>query len=143
MQLDELMAHVQMDRNKQINNKRNESLAFSIFNTVDVVQEQSTTGVNGQFLHSQLLIDCLIRMKSTPTDKNELVSLCKIQYKRNKTELKNIHEFYQDYSADDALRWYIKPSFLYQELNKALRTQNIDLLFLFRFFIRNLGRQLK
>ncbi|CAF3513860.1 unnamed protein product [Rotaria sp. Silwood1] len=83
-------------------------------------------------------------MKSTPTDKNELVSLCKEQYKKYTTELRNVHEFEQHYSSDEAaLRWYTRPSFVYRVLNKALRTQNIELLFLFRFFIHDIGRQLE
>jgi hypothetical protein len=143
MQLNELMAQIQFDHKMQLHNKRNESLAFSICNATAAIDGQSTTELNGQFLHSQLLIDCLIRMKSTSTDKNELVSFCKVQYKRNKNELKNIQEFERDYSANSALRWYTRPSFLYQVLNKALRTQNIDLLFLFRFFIRDLEQQLE
>ncbi len=142
-QLNELVVQIQSDQKKQTHNEMNQSLAFSIFNANAAIHEQSTTGLNGQFLHSQLLIDCLIRMKPTTIDKNELISLCKVQYKRNKIELKNIHEFEQDYSADSALKWYTRPSFLYQVLNKALRIQNIDWLFLFRFFIRDLGRQLE
>ena len=45
-------------------------------------------------------------------------------------------------TSDDALWWYTRQSFLYRLLNKALRVQNIDLLFLFRFFIRDLEQQL-
>jgi hypothetical protein len=46
------------------------------------------------------------------------------------------------YSADQALWWYTRESFLYKMLNKALRVQNIDLLFLFRFVIADIYRQL-
>jgi hypothetical protein len=84
VRLDELVVQIQSDQKKQTHNERNESLAFSIFNANASIHEQSTTGLNGQFLHSQLLIDCLIRMKPTAIDKNELISLCKMQYKRNK-----------------------------------------------------------
>ena len=45
--------------------------------------------------------------------------------------------------ADRALRWYTRESFLYRLLNKALRMQDIDLLFLFRFFIRDIHEQLQ
>jgi hypothetical protein len=42
-----------------------------------------------------------------------------------------------------ALWWYLRESFLYRLLNKALRTQDIHLLFIFRFFIRDIQQQLK
>ena len=41
-----------------------------------------------------------------------------------------------------ALWWYTRESFIYRILNKALRIQNIDLLFLFRFYIRDIEQQL-
>jgi hypothetical protein len=49
-----------------------------------------------------------------------------------------IDEFEMDYSSENALWWYSRDSFLYGMLNKALRTQDIDTLFLFRFFIRDI-----
>ena len=47
------------------------------------------------------------------------------------------------YSSKNPVFWYTRESFLYKMLNKALRTQNIDILFLFRFFIRDICRQLE
>ncbi|UJR24269.1 hypothetical protein I4U23_027236 [Adineta vaga] len=143
VQLNELLNEIQSEYEKWIYNQRNKSLAICIFNTLSNVHEQSTIDLNGQFLYSQLLMECLIRMESTIINKNELISLCKLQYKGNKIEMKNINEFQQDYIADQAIKWYTRPSFLYQILNRALRTQNIDLLFYFRFFICDIEQQLK
>ncbi len=100
------------------------------------------TDLNGQFLHSQLLIDVLIRMKSTSTDKDELISLCKSEYNGNDSQLSVLDEFERNYSPDRALWWYTRESVIYKLLSKALRVQNIDLLFLFRFFIRDIRQQL-
>ncbi len=105
-------------------------------------QGQSTTGLNGQFVHSQLLIDCLLRMKPTLIEQNELVYVCKEQYKGNPHELSIINDFEKNYTSYRAIRWYTRPSFLYRLLNKALRVLNINLIYLFRFFIRDLHRQL-
>ncbi|CAF4419625.1 unnamed protein product, partial [Adineta steineri] len=41
-----------------------------------------------------------------------------------------------------SLWWYSRETFIYRLLNKALRIQNIDFLFLFRFFIRDIEQQL-
>ena len=59
------------------------------------------------------------------------------------TQLALVHEFENEYSSDKALWWYTRDSFLYKMLNKALRVQNIDLLFLFRFVIGDIYQQLK
>lgn len=116
-----------------------ETLPINIFNTE---HEQSTTGLNGQFIHFQLLIDCLLRMKSTKIERNDLIKLCKTQYQNNARELSIIDEFDQTYSSSDAIWWYTRQSFVYRLLNKALRVQNIQLIYLFRFFIRDLYKQL-
>ncbi len=130
------------DQTTRTRNKVDEFLSINVFNTNNL-EEKSTTGLNGQFIHSQLLIDRLLCMKPRATDKNELIDLSKKFYKDNSSELAIVQEFEQDYVPDRALWWYTRESFLYRLLNKALRKQDIDLLFLFRFFIRDIHKQLE
>jgi tetratricopeptide (TPR) repeat protein len=141
-QADELIAQIQLNQEKQHQNKVDEALSFSICSS-KTGHDQSTVELNGQFLHSQLLIDCLLRMKSISTDKNELISLARKESEGNKRELDILQEFEQSYSPDRSLWWYTRNSFLYRVLNKALRVQQIDLLYHFRFFIRDIEQQLK
>ncbi|CAF1411315.1 unnamed protein product, partial [Adineta ricciae] len=121
----------------------NGNLSLNVFNASTRNQEQSTSSLNGQFIHCHLLIDCLLNMIPKSTDKDQLIDLCRKYYKDNPTELAIVNEFQRNYVADRALWWYTRESFLYRLLNKALRTQDIDFLFLFRFFIRDLENQLK
>ncbi|CAF3119508.1 unnamed protein product [Rotaria sp. Silwood2] len=107
-----------MDHSRRGAKKIEEQLVLNVFNTSST-DEQSTTGLNGQFIHSQLLINY------------------------NKNELSIVHEFEENYSSDRAIWWYTRESFLYRQLSKALRVQNIDLLFIFRFFIRDIQEQLE
>ena len=78
----------------------------------------------------------------TTNAKLELVEECKLYYKSNKRELQKIKEFNETYSSTDAIKWYTYDSFLYRLVNKALRTQDIDIIFKFRFFLNDLYRQL-
>jgi tetratricopeptide (TPR) repeat protein len=119
-----------------------EPLSMSIYNT-NVSSEQTTSGLDGRFVHSQLLIDCLLRMQPTPTDKNEFISLCLKEYDGNETQLKTIHEFEEEYSSEKSIEWYTRDTFLYRSLNKSLRVQDIGLLFGFRFLIRDIEQQLQ
>jgi tetratricopeptide (TPR) repeat protein len=82
-------------------------------------------------------------MPITLNEKTALIRLCKTEYKLNKAELKVINEFERNYSSDQAIRWYTRGSFLYKMLTKALRNQNIDLLFLFRYVIHDIQFQLE
>ena len=82
-------------------------------------------------------------MQSTFNDKNELIALCKQQYKNNSNELSIIEEFEKNYSSEQSLWWYIEQPFLYRLLNKALRIENFSLLLLFSFCIRDITQELQ
>ena len=105
-------------------------------------QGKSTSELNGKFIHSELSIDVLLRMKSHQRDQTELIELCRKEYKDDPNELEIIAEFEKGYRRARALWWYTRESFLYRLLNKALRLQNVDMLFLFSFFIRDIEQQL-
>ncbi|CAK9188968.1 unnamed protein product [Sphagnum troendelagicum] len=140
--LNELVARIRSDQSARRQEKKvDEPLSITIFNR-NLCEGQSTSQLNGQFIHSQLLIDCL-RMESNQTDKNQLISVCQQEYDGNDEQLIILREFEQSYSRDRSLWWYTRDSFVHRLLNKALQMQNIDLLFLFRFLIQDLGQQLQ
>jgi len=141
VELNDLIHVIKQDQQSRI--KIEEPLPINIFKNSTNKADQSTTGLNGDFIHSLLLIDVLIRMKSIESDKQHLIQLCKKEYENNQKELILVREFEKDYRSDKALWWYTRDSFLYRMLNKALRVQNIDLLFLFRFVICDIYQQLK
>ncbi|CAF1493037.1 unnamed protein product, partial [Rotaria sp. Silwood1] len=117
-QLDELISCIKVDHN--ILKIVEEPLAINIFTT-----GTSTGGVNGQFIFSQVLIDCLLRLKSTSKDQTELITICKKAYEGNTFEMTNLHEFENKYSPTKAL------------------CENIHMIFLFRQFISDIQHQLK
>ncbi|CAF2060352.1 unnamed protein product [Rotaria magnacalcarata] len=131
--LDELIDIIRVDQKNRGRNE--EALAVNIL-------DRSSTELNGDFLHSQLLIDVLIRMTPSQQDENELLALLKKEYKSNEDELKLVNEFYMAYESSKAISWYTRESFLYRVMNKALRVRNVELIFLFRTVIRDLYEQL-
>ncbi len=66
-----------------------------------------------------------------------------IQKKNNPTESNIVKEFECEYFPERSLWWYTRHSFVFRLLNKSLRTQNIELLYLFGFYIRDLEKELK
>jgi hypothetical protein len=102
VQLDKLVTQIQSDQAIRSYNKIHEPLSIRIFNPYDS-QEHSSTGLNGQFVYSQFLIDCLVRMKSILINKNELISLLKKAYEGNSSQLSIIRESEEDYSCNKAL----------------------------------------
>jgi hypothetical protein len=104
---------------------------------------KSTGEINDKFMFYQVLLDCLLRLKYNPDDRNELVAVYQKEYKSNHTGLDMIDQFRHSYSPDKAVWWYTRESFLYKTVNSALRAQNIHMIFLLRGFIADINQQLK
>ncbi|CAF4739684.1 unnamed protein product [Rotaria sp. Silwood1] len=137
-----------------------QGLIESLRHTVDLVIKQAAvfalfdgkqrstrylTRESGAFLWFQLLTDVL--KKITITDKNntgmeEMLTHCQAYYRGNPVELKNIAEFRKNYKPEDAIFWYSKQIFVYRLVNKALRTEDIDVLYTFRTYITHLRSQI-
>ncbi|CAF1613471.1 unnamed protein product [Rotaria magnacalcarata] len=140
VEFNELISQINEDHSNQ--KKMEEPLWINMFTTIDDAGK-STTGINGQFVFSQLLIDCLLRLKYNEMDKNELISCFEKECKGNQLELDRLHKFQKEYSRDKVLWWYTCDSFFYKTLNAALRKQNIHMMFLYRSFIIDMYHQLE
>jgi tetratricopeptide (TPR) repeat protein len=82
-------------------------------------------------------------MPHTFDARKEMLDKCRSYYSGNQSELAVIDEFERNYNAENAFRWYTKPCFLFRLLNKALRTEDIEVLYTFRYFIMDLSASLK
>jgi hypothetical protein len=64
-------------------------------------------------------------------------------YQDRDPELKMLDEFERTYTSDTAIRWYTRNTFIYYLINRALRQNNLEVIFLFGFFIKDMYTQLK
>ncbi|CAF1359458.1 unnamed protein product [Rotaria magnacalcarata] len=118
---------------------------LSIF-SADLSKEVSLRSLNVEekrFMWFQLLLQVLLRMPPNENARSDMRDECERAYRGNVVELAKIDEFFRTYSPEDCIRWYTKDSFIYRLLNKAFRTENIDIIFKFRFFIVDLHDALK
>jgi hypothetical protein len=115
------------------------TLAFTLFDS----KTQKTTRNSASALWFQLLLDLLKKLPHTDQAKNEMLDKCTEYYQSNSSEFKKIAKFRECYEASKAIEWYTAECFLYKLLNKALRSEDIDLLYLFRFYIVDLCSQLE
>ncbi|CAF1134619.1 unnamed protein product [Rotaria sp. Silwood1] len=70
--------------------------------------------------------------------KGEMLSECRAYYRNDVVQLAHIDEFERTYQSKDAIRWYTKLGFLFYLVNKALRSQDIWVIYKFRYFIVDL-----
>ncbi|CAM4984891.1 unnamed protein product [Rotaria socialis] len=124
--------------------KETSSLPISSFH-----REQSQKTVrdlnkeSARFLWLQLLIDILIRTPCYEQAKEAMLDECRTYYKDKVSELRKIDEFSKTYQPSKALKFYTADSFIYRLFNQAFRTENIDLMFIFHFFLVDLTDQLQ
>jgi tetratricopeptide (TPR) repeat protein len=94
----------------------------------------------GNFLWFKLFVEVLIHMKDNTQAHHDLVEILRMNYPQSNF----ISDFAQNYAADRAIEWFTRDdSYLLKELNKALRQQHLDHLFLFRYLINDIYQQLK
>ncbi|CAF4451520.1 unnamed protein product, partial [Rotaria sp. Silwood2] len=118
---------------------------FETFNFFNQHKEKSTrdlTKESAEFLWFQMFKDVILRLPKNNHAKQQMIEFCKNYYRGNEKELKYIRDFEQDYQSHMAIKWYTKQTFLYKIVNKALRTEDIELLRIFRFFIADLSYNL-
>ncbi|CAF3139386.1 unnamed protein product [Rotaria socialis] len=117
-------------------------LTFSLFNQ----KQKSTrdlTKESASFLWHQMLLYVFKQMPHNDRMKNEMLDQCVDHYRNNQTELETIEQFRKSHTHDQAISWCTDEYFLYKLLNQALRTENIQLLYSFRFLIIDLCGELE
>ena len=121
----------------------NRTAPLSVFN-VNVIENTLCHATNNRslFIWSQLLVEILLHTNDPDEAKNDMLFTSRHHYDDNKSILKNIAGFDENYQSELALHWYTKDSFVFRLINKALRTQDIDVIYQFRFFIKDLHDQL-
>ncbi|CAF0828725.1 unnamed protein product [Didymodactylos carnosus] len=121
------------------------NVSISIFTRLDNAKDaqQNLQSKKAVFLWFQLFIEVLLRMHHKSSAKTEMIAICKKYYQGNTDEEKLIQEFEQNYKPENSVWWYTKESCLYRILNKALRSQDFDMIFALRFFITDISTQLK
>lgn len=94
------------------------------------------------FLKSKLLFDHLLSIPASERGKRYTILQFKSEYKGNQSQTAAIEKFALTYNAKDAIWWYTSVTFVFKIVNKALRLQDVKIIFELRFFITDLYKQL-
>ncbi|CAF2852472.1 unnamed protein product [Rotaria sp. Silwood2] len=82
-------------------------------------------------------------MPKTEQAKDIMLNKCKDYHRGNKKQMKQIEHFRNTYTSNQAIYWYTRDSFIYRLVNRAFRTENITLWYLFRYYVIDLCTQLE
>lgn len=96
MTIDDLISRI--ERDQHIKERKQRAPMITTF-------DRSSTDINGDFLHSELIVHALVRMNSHPSDRMELIRICRGKYRDNPIQLNTIDEFERNYIPNRALWW--------------------------------------
>jgi hypothetical protein len=91
----------------------------------------------------QIFFEVLEDLLQNEQAKQEMIKKSQEYYTGQSAELLQIDHFRTKYTANLAIEWYAVNSFIHRLVNKALRSENIDLLYAFRFFTNDLSTEIK
>lgn len=94
------------------------------------------------FFSEKLLLETWGKIEAQQNEKQNLIRFWKDYIGDNAKEFADLIQFEKNYEPNQALNWYTKDTILYQTLNKALRTDNIDVISTFRFFMMDIFQDL-
>ena len=86
--------------------------------------------------------DVIQKLPHDDQAKSEMLEACRQYYRGNHKILLLIDEFEQTYHSDSCISWYTRETFLYKLINQALRTEDVEQLYTFRFYIADLSTRL-
>ncbi|CAF0841308.1 unnamed protein product [Rotaria sordida] len=95
------------------------------------------------FMYTQLLKKLFLEMEYNDDVKKEFIDFCREQYRDNPYELQIIDEFEHDCGTHTPIWWYTRECFIYKMLNRALRIQDVEIIIMMSYFIRDVHRHIQ
>ena len=132
-----------LEQLRQLNSTSSPShLAYTIFDENKQCSMRDISKTDAFFLWLKLLTSVLQKVHHTRETMDEMLDQCREYYKDNSAELAKIEEFKRTYDKDKAIYWYTTPTFVSKLINKALRTEDFQALYVCRAYIADLSEQL-
>ena len=98
---------------------------------------------NAEFFWYRFFFNVLDRLQHTDIAKREILSRLRDYQHEKRFGLDHINEFEREYQLDHVIWWYTRHYFFFHLLNKALRENDINEIFLWRTYIQDLDRELR
>ena len=125
-----------------------DSLSFSISSCTEAAMSgTSTRDIQDDkmaFVWIRVILSSILHTpKPTEYVYGDMLEECRDIYQKKQSVCQQIDDFEKKYNSKDAILWYTKDSFFYRQLNAAFRTENILIIWKFRFIIQDIYNQLK
>ncbi|UJR34657.1 hypothetical protein I4U23_027434 [Adineta vaga] len=112
------------------------------FNTIRFLKTKSFYNTNAVYSY-MLFVEILKEVPQTNQAKDYMLNKIISWNRYEPNELEKIERFRIDYTPDKAIQWYTEDSFIYKLINRAFRTEDVSMWYLFRFYIKDLCKQIE
>ncbi|CAF0724570.1 unnamed protein product [Adineta steineri] len=126
---------------QNISNQLNDLAPFSIVSTTSSYSDLDQ--LDQSFMYTQLLKETILDIEHDDNAKKAFIDFCLTRLVENDLRLEPLHQFEKNYDNHSPIWWYTKESFVYSILNKALRTQDTEMMIKMAFFLRDLHEEIK
>ncbi|CAF1589905.1 unnamed protein product [Rotaria magnacalcarata] len=117
-------------------------LGISIIPSDDYLK-QDLRQLNSLFLYWFLVKQIILDLKYDDGAHKSLAEFCRSHYTENTKELKIIDEYENNHQDHSPVWWYTRQCFLYVMLNRAIQTQDIEVIIRMAPFIQDLHRNIE
>ncbi|CAF2149667.1 unnamed protein product [Rotaria magnacalcarata] len=114
------------------------------FTPMSIISPSSIIDLNGldpSFMYTKLLKEIFLEMGHDEKAKIEFIKFCHAL--NSAAQSSPLADFIRDFEDHSPIWWYTKESFIYVTLNRALRTQNVEILLKMGFFIEKLHKEIQ
>jgi tetratricopeptide (TPR) repeat protein len=119
-----------------------DSIAVSFVAVSEGASSPNLDELEPTFMYTQIFKEILLEIEFNEQSIHNFIQFLSQYYIGNTAKLNHISEFERDYSPHKSISWYTRESFIYEMLNRALRTLEADIIINMGFFIRDLHQQI-
>jgi hypothetical protein len=120
-----------------------DSIAMSFVSVSETASSQNLDQLEPSLMYTQIFKKILLEMEHNEQSMKDSVQFSRLQYINNIVKQKDIAELERDYRPQSAISWYTRECFVYEMLNRALRTLEADTIINMRFFVRDIQQQIQ
>jgi tetratricopeptide (TPR) repeat protein len=136
-------AHKDIQPISEVKQYNRDPIAVSFITMDEGASNVNLNQLDSSFMYTQIFKEILLEMQHNERSIKDFIQFWRLQYINNTVKLEDIAEFERDYCPQSAITWYTREYFIFETLNRALRTLESDAIIKMGFFIRDLHRQIE
>jgi tetratricopeptide (TPR) repeat protein len=113
-------------------------ISMSFIPLTDGIMNSNFDQLDSSFMYTQLLKEILLTIDFDQKNIDDFIKYCHKRFNDDIPKLRNVDMLEKEYHEHVPIWWYTSPYFLYQMLNHALRTMDVDLIINMGVFVRDL-----